>query len=80
MESQQTVINLQKQRLQEKSGIVSEIKEVVKAQLESYSSVASSGISSAAIEEEERSRNVVVFGLSEDSESEKRTGDLVAEV
>ena len=96
LECQQTVIDLQKQKLQEQSEAVSEIKEAVKTQLESYSSVASSGINSVAVtanstaqlrkvikstvEEEERSRNVVVFGLSEDSESEKRTEDLVAEV
>lgn len=96
LESQQTVIDLQKQKLQEKSETVQEIKEVVETQLKSYSSVTNSGISSVAVpatptsqlrkvikstvEEGERSRNVIVFGLSEEDESEKRTEDLVAEV
>ena len=32
------------------------------------------------VEEEERSRNVIVFGLSEDKGSQENTEDLVAEV
>lgn len=80
-----TVIWLQIHKLQEKSKTVSEMKEVVKALLKSYSSVASPGTSPVAVpttskaqlkqivnstvEEEERSRNVVVFGLREDNVS-----------
>ena len=94
--SQRTVIELQKQKLQEKSETVSEMKEVVKAELKSYSSVTSQGTSSTVspttataqirklvkttVEVEERSRNVIVFGLRENNESGERTEDLVAEV
>ena len=64
------------------------MKEVVNTELKTYSSVASPATSTARlrkvvktmVEEEERSRNVIVFGLSEDNESEERTEDLVTEV
>ena len=94
LESQQTVIELQKQKLHEKSETVSEMKEVVKAELKTYSSVTGEGsysvpaassaqlrkVVKTTVEEEERSRNVVVFGLSEDNESVEKTEQLVAEV
>lgn len=46
LESQRTVIKLQKQKMQEKTETVSEMKEVVKAELQSYASVTSPGTSS----------------------------------
>ena len=87
LDSQQAVINLQKQKLQEKSETVSEMKDVVKAKLKSYRPIAALRVRTslqaatipktstaqlrkmvkATVEEEERSRNVVVFGLKEES-------------
>ena len=96
MESQGSFIALQQQKLQEKSETASELKEVMKTELKLYSGVVGQSTSTApvtvpstaqlrkvvktVVEEEDRSRNLVVFGLREMDESVEDTEKLVDEI
>ena len=100
LESQETVVQLQKQLLECKdeqlravtSSVTSSVQETVKEEFKSYSSVVKSGqkdqanVTSAnivsvvkkVVEEEDRSRNVMVFGLAE--EEHEQLSEKVEEI
>ena len=93
LESQSSVIALQQNKLQEKSETASELKEVMKTELKLYSRVVGQGISTVpaaipqlrkvvktVVEEEDRSRNLVVFGLREMDGTAEDTEKLVDEI